>query len=83
MVKKAETPPTMASSLGVLDGVELNAYGRNTVNPKTAMKMFVRALLINVLIWAFLTSCLMSVLRLCGKPAPARSEKMDWKETSL
>jgi hypothetical protein len=51
--------------------------GRNTVNPKTAMKRVVTSLLISVLTRALLTSLFMSVLPLWGRAEPTRREKID------
>jgi hypothetical protein len=47
------------------------------------MKNDVINLLINTFILALETICFMSLLPLLGSDEPARSEKMDWNETSL
>jgi hypothetical protein len=49
---------------GVVDEAMKPVRGRNTVNPKIAMKRVVTSLLISVLTRALLTSLLMSVLPL-------------------
>jgi hypothetical protein len=64
--RNAETLPIIVTSLGgrgVGDGTK-PVNGRNTVNPKIAIKTVVRSLLISVLTRALPTSLLMSVLPL-------------------
>jgi hypothetical protein len=64
--RKAVTLPMIVTSLGggVVDEVMKPVRGRNTVNPKIAMKKVVTSLLISVLTRALPTSLLMSVLPL-------------------
>jgi hypothetical protein len=74
--KKAATLPTIVSSFGAAEG-DATVKGRKTMNPKTPMKTVVTSLLIKVLVRALLTSCFTFLLPLCGKPDPARREKID------
>jgi len=64
--RKAETLLMITTSFGSGGADECTnpVIGRNTVNPKTAMKKVVSSLLISVLTRALLTSLLMSVLPL-------------------
>jgi hypothetical protein len=75
--KKAATLPTMVNSLGGPEEETVTVRGRKTMDPKTPMKRVVTSLLIKVLVCALLTSCFTSLLPLCGKPDPARREKID------